>query len=447
MFKLIYKNLLAHRRRYLWIMLELCLAVFISWNLLDKVIVNEYNRRAPLGYDIDRLITFSFRELADAALPSGYEKRDIEEQMADVNRIIDMVRADSRVEAATLSHSASGFERMGVYMNSVPKVANDDSAKSEKKYINVIYVNFWRGTDFFKTFGIKDASAGELQDFNEQPMTKSQIIVSKSVADFLFPDESPVGHSLFEKSDKETSNDRDIIVGVVNDANYRSIYDRSPIVYRPKNNKDVERDGGVDCLSGVIRLKEGVDMGAFIRDWRPKIEQDFRFGEVYCESLIPYADLREKMLRDVSNKNFIAKSIALFFFVNILLCMTGTFYLQTRKRSEEAGVMRSFGASKSFIIRELLGEGFVMATIAWLIGCVVFWFTIRESSLAAIDFMGNDATILKQLMPIWYDDFWTHFSVVSLIIYAIMLLAVMLGIYFPARRISHINPIDALRDE
>ena len=72
--------------------------------------------------------------------------------------------------------------------------------------------------------------------------------------------------------------------------------------------------------------------------------------------------MRERMARDVNNDNFIAKSIALFFFVNILLCMIGTFYLRTRKRSEEAGVMRSFGASRGFIIREMLGEGFAMVT-------------------------------------------------------------------------------------
>ena len=61
--------------------------------------------------------------------------------------------------------------------------------------------------------------------------------------------------------------------------------------------------------------------------------------------------------------------------------------------------------------------------------------------------MGNNMEPVKKLIPLWYDDFNTHFAVVSLIIYAIMLLAVMLGIWFPARRISRIRPIDALRDE
>lgn len=442
MFKLIYRNIIAHRRRYLWIMLELCIAVFFSWNLLDKVIVNEYNRLSPPGYDIDRLVSFRFCELPTYAMPSGYEERDIDSKMADVIRIIDLIRDDSRVEAATITGSCI-FESVNMWINSIPKVTTDSTGEKNYVTVNPFNVTFWRGTDFFKTFGLKDVSGTTPTDFDEQAMTKSQIIVSKSIADFLFPEENAIGHTLSEKN----GDDRDLIVGIVNDAVYRSPNRCSPIVYKPQNNKDVERRGGIADLQGVIRLKEDVDMSTFINDMKPKIEQDYRFGEIYCESLTPYNDLRERMARDVNNDNFIAKSIALFFFVNILLCMTGTFYLQTRLRTNDVGVMRSFGATRGFIMREMLGEGVVMVTLAWIIGCMLYWFVIKDSSLADPGLMGSNTTIVKQLIPLWYDDFRTHFTIVSLVIYAIMFIAVILGIYFPARKISKINPVDALRDE
>ena len=38
-------------------------------------------------------------------------------------------------------------------------------------------------------------------------MTKSQIIVSKSIAEFLFPGESAIGHSLFERTAKNRKTD------------------------------------------------------------------------------------------------------------------------------------------------------------------------------------------------------------------------------------------------
>ncbi|WP_290121281.1 FtsX-like permease family protein, partial [uncultured Duncaniella sp.] len=157
----------------------------------------------------------------------------------------------------------------------------------------------------------------------------------------------------------------------------------------------------------------------------------------------------EIMSRDMNNQDFISMSIALFFFVNILLCMVGTFYLQTRKRSEETGVMRTFGASRGFIVREMLGEGFVITTLAWIFGCFLYWLYIKDESLAQLAYSFSDApsSILRQMTPTWIDDFTIHFSVVSLIIYSIMLTCVLLGIYIPAGKIARINPVDALRDE
>ena len=47
----------------------------------------------------------------------------------------------------------------------------------------------------------------------------------------------------------------------------------------------------------------------------------------------------------------------------------------------------------------------------------------------------------------WTDFFWAHFLVVSLIVYAILLVVVSVGVYIPARKISRIPPTEALRDE
>ena len=47
----------------------------------------------------------------------------------------------------------------------------------------------------------------------------------------------------------------------------------------------------------------------------------------------------------------------------------------------------------------------------------------------------------------WTDYFWAHFLIVSLIVYAILLVVVSVGVYIPARKISRIPPTEALRDE
>ena len=47
----------------------------------------------------------------------------------------------------------------------------------------------------------------------------------------------------------------------------------------------------------------------------------------------------------------------------------------------------------------------------------------------------------------WATDFTIHFIVISSIVLVLVLAVVLAGIYVPARRISHVNPVDALRDE
>ena len=443
MLKLIYRNILARRGRYCWIFVELCLVALISWTVLDEVVIDTYKKVIPTGYDLDRLVTFRLAQKPDAG-----ENAETEELTADqrgeitlghLNRILDRLRSDARVESATFINDLSPLSG-SINVNSLPSGREDESGY-------YFIVQFWPGTDFFKTFSITDAATGKV--YEETSMSGRDLIVSKSVADYLFPGEKAVGRFLEEYEKDHNPEKFSGIVGVVNDVIYRPDLAITPIVYNTRKIRDLGRNGGITSISPVIRLKPGVDVNKFIEDFSPVVAKELRSGDIYAHSLQSYEMKDEKMSRDMNNHDFISMSIALFFFVNILLCMVGTFYLQTRKRSEETGVMRTFGASRGFIVREMLGEGFIITTLAWLIGCAVYWFYIKDEGLEQLAYSFGDApsSIMLQMTPTWINDFTTHFSIVSLIIYALMLLCVLLGIYIPARKISRINPVDALRDE
>ena len=58
MFKLIWKNLWARRRKNGWLLAELILVSIISWVVLDPVIVVTHDRNIPLGYDAERFASF-----------------------------------------------------------------------------------------------------------------------------------------------------------------------------------------------------------------------------------------------------------------------------------------------------------------------------------------------------------------------------------------------------
>lgn len=434
MFKLIIRNILAHRLRYCWVFVELCLVALISWPILDKIIVNQTILSVPDGYDIDRLAIFSFNEYPkESNRHSGIEKTS-EEKFDDIIRIIDRVRADDRVESATVINYLC-FSKMALASTTLHGA---DTTRVSGSYFTV---QFWPGTDFFKTFGIRDG-ADPSKPFVEPPMSGRNIIVSRSVADYLYPGENAVGKYLEAFNSNVDPEKYSEITGLTADALYRQSLARTPIVYKTRKPKNADPDD----MSGVIRLKPGINVNRFIEDYAPVVARELGSGDIYTHSLKPYSELKKYITVSLANEQFISVSMAVFFLVNILLCMVGTFYLQTRRRAGETGVLRAFGATRGFILTEMLGEGFVMTTLAWLFGCGLYLFHLKHGGdLAIINNFTGEAG--KEMMPMWVDDFNTHFAVVSLIIYSVMLVAVLSGIYIPARRISRINPVDALRDE
>ena len=183
-------------------------------------------------------------------------------------------------------------------------------------------------------------------------------------------------------------------------------------------------------------------MDRFLHEFKPWMLRQMRAGNLYARELQSYDDLIASgeffTSTSVYRRNL---SIALFFLVNLCLGVIGTFWLQTRTRREEVGVMLSYGATPRRIRFQLLGEGMVLTTVATLAGCFLYLqYGLSEG-------LHRGSAWMKSTMPCWVDHFGQHFAIVSLIIYLILLVVVWVGIYIPARRISSIPPTEALRDE
>ena len=184
-------------------------------------------------------------------------------------------------------------------------------------------------------------------------------------------------------------------------------------------------------------------MDRFLHAFKPWMLQNLRAGNLYARDLQSYrkgiAKSEAWSSTPIYRRNLL---VAVFFLVNLCLGVVGTFWLQTRTRREEVGVMLSFGATPGHIVRLLLGEGAVLTTLGTLIGCFIYLqYVISEGFSKGT--MWND--ILRP--EYWTDSFGLHFLFVSLIVYAILLVVVSIGVYIPARKISRIPPTEALRDE
>ena len=422
MLKLILKNLWSRRRNNGWLMAELILVAVLSWIIFDPVIVVTYDRQRPLGYDADRLCMVSVAMLQPQAPGYDAQGADSASLMQAYMNIVERTRQHPDVKNATPIVSFA-------YLCSAGSSSSSLTAEGDSIDFTVMNISFWPHTNFFETYGFKHGegsmSVNQLSDYT---FSESDIILTEDAR-----------QRCWEAEGKDTTYVS--VVGTVKPFKYANDLRPLPTVFIPESHPDI-----LDNLEDIhiaVRIKDGVSMERFMNDFKPWMLREMRAGNLYARDLQSYDDLISEgefsSAISLYRRNL---SVAMFFLINLCLGVIGTFWLQTRTRREEIGVMLSYGATPHNIRLLLLGEGVVLTTIATLIGCIIYMqYGLSEG-------LHQESIYIRAItQPCWIDYFGQHFLIVSFIIYLILLLVVLTGIYIPAHRISNIAPTEALRDE
>lgn len=431
MLKLILKTLYARRRRNGWLLAELILVCILSWAIFDPVLVLTFDRHLPLGYDPDRLCVMSVDVLHPQAPGYDASLADSAGRVDAFLNLLERVRQHPDVECCT---PVSRYAFPGSQGNSWNVLtAEGDTVDSQ-----VLTVPFVPHTHFFETFGFsagKGASPEELSDI-PSPM---QVVLTEATLRYFFHTDDPRGKRFWECDENDTTYIS--VAGAVGTMRYRNVWRPIATVYLPMpigtRADDIPQDMRI-----VIRLKEGVSMKRFLHDFQPWMLANVRAGNLYARDLMPYsrliADSESSEVNSIYHRNLL---MAVFFLVNLCLGVIGTFWLQTRTRREEVGVMLSFGATPRRIVGQMLGEGAVLTTVATLVGCFVYLqYALSEGLAVTSDW-------IRPVETYWIDSFALHFLAVSAFIYVVLLVVVLIGVYIPARKIAGIPPTEALRDE
>lgn len=428
MWKLIIKNLWSRRKRNGWLLAELVLVSVVTWVILDPVIVILYDRSLPTGYDEDRLCLVDVAKLDERAPQYDKQASDSTSNAQHFFRLVDKIRTLPEVENVASVLSFAYMESHG----NMNRVFHIDTLTS----FQVAFIPFTPGQRYFETYGFRSLPGSpSSEELSAQSYGERDIVVTHSLAETLFPD----GNALGKWCNRVTEKDEGYrIVGVVEDVRAYTERRSTLLAFSPAPKVDVS-----DGTYILIRLKQGINPDRFLHDFRPWMVKELRSGNWFGRTVSSYPQL----IRDyeygsgVTNRIRLNVALAAFFLVNLCLGVIGTFWLQTRKRSEEAGVMRSFGATPGHIVRMLLGEGAVLCTVSFLMGCFAYFqYAFKEG-------LSNGANWNEVASDDWVSHFGPHFAGVSLIVYLILLVVVGIGIYIPARAISRIHPVDALRDE
>ena len=431
MLKLILKNLWARRRRNGWLLAELILVSIVSWIILDPVVVVTHDRNIPLGYDADRLCFVSLSTLQPQA--PGYDEQ-AEDSAVVINSYLNLVRLVENYTGVESATPVLGF----CYPNSQGNSNSQLRAEGDTLDLSVMAMHFLPHTRFFETYGFRPGRGMTPEQLSDYNYTQNDIVLTENAVERLFHTKDVHGKRCWYRQGSDTT--YLAVTGAV--GTFKTYSEWRPVAVQFIPLLSIDMEDTAEDAHILLRLKEGVSMQRFLHEFKPWMVKELRAGNLFARSVQSY----DKLIEDgeaggataIYRRNL---AMAAFFLINLCLGVIGTFWLQTRTRCEEVGVILSFGGTPGYIVRLLMGEGVVLTFIAVLTGCLLYLqYALKEGLEKGSGWI--DSTEIY-----WVTDFAQHFLIVSFIVFFIMLVVVLAGIYIPARKISRIPPTEALRDE
>lgn len=430
MLKLALKNIWARRRANGWLFAELVAVTVVAWMMIDPLVVQLYDRSLPVGYDTDRLCMI--KVLSEVEGAPGYDAAltDSASTAADYMRLVEIARRLPGVEKATPLKSfcypdAGSQASLGVY----------GDADSTMYMVSFMY--FMPGSDFFSTYGIGGVDGGTAESLDRMRFRggksrndgQRDFVISETVARNMFKPGNVAGRTL-------SLGDDSVKVGAVcADVRYLSSSRNPTMLFIP--DYDASLSPGNSALI-LVRLSPGVDAGEWVEAFRERMPR-FTSGNLHAREAYTYRSMTDMHLYSNGGSDMRLKTgLLVFFLLNLSLGVFGTLWLQTRRRAEEAGVMKAFGATRCHIVGLVVTESVILTVAAWLAGCLIYLQVALYNGLS----QGQNHYLVFDHS--WAGNFALHFAVVSGLVLALLLAVVVVGVLLPAMTIARVRPIDSL---
>ena len=427
---MILKNLWNHKKQNGFVFVEIVLIAVLSFYLIDHITVWAYGNyfcRADGEFEKEHLLVAQTGRTT--AIHDSISNN--EDLLAPLFAFRDEVRSLPEVQSVCLTH---GFIGDGQTMwNPHPLAPEADSTRICSSYPETFVV----GQCYFETLGITPLAGSPSAESLSRDIPIGSVVITRSLAVQLFGTAEAVGRRLVQV--KGTDDDgteivtRHTVYGVVEDVKPAPHERHFYVAFFP-----------VSALSGntpkmLIRLKPDADATAFIAR-SGKIKTD-----AYALASLNTYDSHQAENPYFSDQTIIVtllSTLGLLFALNVILGTLGTFWLQIRKRTEDIGIMRSFGAKRRNIFWMVWGEGALLTLLACILGQLIWLQFALNIGLAD---GGVRATSLHEAD--WVNTFWLHFLVVCAMQYLLLLAIVTLGMVIPTFRAMYKRPVEALHHE
>lgn len=424
---MIWNQLRNRWRNNISILLELCLVFCFLWYITDYFFVLNYNYHLPSHQSLENTWQIKLGTLPDTHPEYQKAAADSVEKEANFLRVIDRLKQMPEVEAVAFFRDMSTPGGESYYGRSIFMPQDTTSW---------IY-GMWHASDirgdYFKVFHYTDLQEKEvsLQDFQ---VNENSVVLDEAFAQLLFPDGQAVGKEIVcDMNAKVTYR----VAGVVGNTK------RFDYLRPTKKFYTFERANGGNChyYEIAIRVKNGVKEAEMTGAFRNRLTSELRIGNYFLKSFDSYEHIHQQTDRSFGISNEIRSNmlLLLFFLLNIILCVIGTFWYRISRRRGEIGLQMAMGATRTNIRWLFYLEGLCLLTVS---GIIAMFIEVQFVALDMVETLG--AYDGGNYLP---DDKPLRFLITNFITWCILAVSIVIAIYIPANQASHMNPSDALRDE
>ncbi|MDE6804847.1 MAG: FtsX-like permease family protein [Muribaculaceae bacterium] len=414
-------------RDNIWLIIELAIVTIVIWFLIGIISPKLYALFQPMGVanDYENVYVATIKWLPEESPEfTDYGEDTSHNNLQDFRYLLNQLRNKPYIEAVGVNQNGFPFD-FSAYNTSYRVAGSKDSILygTNQRYMSA---------DMVKVLGLESLEGLSVEQLTEILERGETLLSNNFVYEYLGRKYSELVGKQLEYPYINEGEEPIIIprVGALIRAMPRSEleYMLEGTIILPLDENSDEDLSRAEYVA--IRVKPG--MGRML-------EEDFRNN--FSLSRLRNARLSElhtlAQQRYLSQFVFIANlrlyisGICFMIFI-IFLGLLGTFWFRVQQRTGEIALRKVTGATSGDIVRRLIGEVLILFTIAVIIATVITVILVKTSVISVYtDF-----------------DYWKITLIIpSIGTLLIMVVALMLGVWFPAIRAMRVQPAIALKEE
>lgn len=417
--KTLFSQIFNEWRANLWLALELLVVSVVMWYIADYLYTTISVLNEPKGFDTEHCYRIHFNWLNEKSPDYKADKDSVLARASSMAEMMERLRLRPEIEAVSVSFNAYPYNGSNSSIT-----LSHDSLQSYGYVIRRIV-----SPDFVKVFRYEGANG-------ETPDELSALLRAN-------PDNVLVSNNLFEGNKSHVNAASLVNQELICDGDSSHKVNLAAALKTVKYSDYGWARGaktvvvpcpyefGAYANELCVRVRDNMDAD-FIENLKADSESQLRVDNLYIADVMSFDYIREAFQRESDRevRNYIIGM--LFLLLNIFLGLLGTFWFRTQQRVGEIAIRKVSGATRMQIFGRLMGEGILLLSVVTVLAVIV------DINLAYMEF------------NTYYGGsylYWPRVLTAAVVVYVLMALMVVAGIYFPARKAMSVEPAEVLRDE